>query len=145
MEPAEILLIEDNSTDTELILRTFKKQRADLKVQIAVDGAAAIEVLSKLADSIAKKAVRAPKVIILDLNMPKMNGQQVLQKVKENKFTSTIPVVILTSSANETDIRECYRLQANSYIVKPTDYEEFSRTISEIVRYWIDLNQTPGF
>jgi two-component system response regulator len=143
METADILLIEDNSTDTELILRTFKKQKPDLKVKIATDGAAAIGVLSELSDSMAKKTAHAPKVIILDLNMPKMNGQQVLRKVKEDKFTSTIPVVILTSSANETDIRECYRLQANSYIVKPVDYEEFSRTISGIVHYWIDLNQTP--
>jgi two-component system response regulator len=143
MEPADVLLIEDNSTDTELILRTFKKQKPNLKVCIAADGAAAIEVLSELSDSMAKKTAHAPKVIILDLNMPKMNGQQVLRKVKEDKFTGTIPVVILTSSANETDIRECYRLQANSYMVKPVDYQEFSRTISGIVHYWIDLNETP--
>lgn len=145
MNATDILLIEDNPTDTELILRTLKKQNPDLKVQVINDGALAIEFLSELSNNVSKNSNKSPRVILLDLDMPKVDGFQVLRRVKADKFINTIPVVILTSSTNEKDIAECYKSQANSYVVKPLDYENFFQAISAIVHYWIDLNNPPIF
>ena len=143
MNETDILLIEDNPTDAELILRILKKQKFDLKIQIVNDGALAMEVLSELSSNLSENSTKIPRVILLDLDMPKVDGLQVLRRIKADKFINTIPVVILTSSTNERDIAECYKAQANSYVVKPLDYDDFFQAVSTIVHYWIDLNRSP--
>jgi two-component system response regulator len=143
MDETEILLVEDNPTDAELILRAFKKLTHDTRLEIVNDGASALEILSGLSESISKKTKHGPRVILLDLNMPKVDGLQILRSIKSDEFARTIPVVILTSSTNEEDIKECYQSGANSYIVKPLNYEDFFQTVSEIIHYWLDLNHLP--
>lgn len=143
MNETDILLIEDNPTDVELILRTLKKQNFDFKVQVVNDGAQAMIVLSELSNSLSENSGVIPRVILLDLDMPKVDGFQVLRMIKGDKFIKTIPVVILTSSTNEKDIAQCYNSHANSYVVKPLDYESFLRTILAIIEYWLDINRPP--
>lgn len=145
MNEIEILLIEDNPTDAELILRILKKEGPDIRLEIINDGARVMQILSAMSASLSRKNKPGPKVILLDLDMPKVDGLQILSNIKSDKFTKTIPVVILTSSSNDKDIKGCYKLGANSYVVKPLDYGDFSQAVSEIVQYWLVLNQPPRF
>ena len=121
----EILLVEDNPQDEELTLRALAKHNLANRVHVARDGAEALEFLRQM--------VR-PKVVLLDLKLPKISGLEVLAKVKADERTRSIPVVVLTSSREEPDIAEAYRLGANSYIVKPVQFESFMRAVSEIGR-----------
>lgn len=138
MNEVEILLVEDSSADVELTLRALSQHNLANHVHVARDGAEAIEFLHGLHDS-----NRTPKVVLLDLKLPKMSGLDVLRRIKNDDRTKRIPIVVLTSSREEPDIAEAYRLGANSYIVKPVDFEDFVRAVSDAGLYWLLLNQPP--
>jgi len=134
----EILLVEDNPDDIELTLRALTRHNLDNRVHVARDGAEALDFL--LGDP---SNATVPKVILLDLKLPKVDGLEVLRRIKESDRTKTIPVVVLTSSREEPDIVKSYRLGANSYIVKPVDFEAFVRAVADLGLYWLLLNERP--
>lgn len=139
----EILLIEDNINDAELTIRALKKNNLANKLVHLKDGAEAIDFIFAEGNYSGRKVENTPKVILLDLKMPKVNGIEVLQKIKADERTKKIPVVILTSSKEDPDIQECYHLGVNSYVVKPVQFEEFVKAVSELGLYWMILNQPP--
>ena len=138
---AEILLIEDNMSDAELTIRALKKNNLANKLIHLKDGAEALDFIFARGIYSDRNMGNNPKVILLDLKMPKVNGIEVLQKIKSDDRTKKIPVVILTSSKEDPDIKECYRLGVNSYVVKPVDFEAFIKAVSELGLYWMILNQ----
>jgi two-component system response regulator len=139
----EILLVEDNENDVELTLRAFKRHNLANQIHVARDGAEAIEFLFQTGGQGIRDAVEGPRVVLLDLKLPKLNGLEVLRKIKEHERLRNIPVVVLTSSAEEPDIAECYKLGANSYIVKPVDFDSFTDAVRELGLYWLLLNRPP--
>jgi two-component system response regulator len=132
----EILLVEDNANDAELTLRALKQRNLANQVHVCRDGAEAMDFFSGGAGPI-------PKVILLDLKLPKVDGLEVLRHLKREARTKAIPVVVLTSSREEPDIEQAYALGANSYIVKPVDFEAFARAVAEVGLYWLLLNHPP--
>ncbi len=139
----EILLVEDNPTDAELTLRAFKARNFANQVFVARDGAEALDFFFGDGSHPLRNIGVVPKVVLLDLKLPKVDGLEVLRRLKADERTRTIPVVILTSSREEPDIAAAYRLGANSYIVKPVDFEAFARAVSEVGLYWLLLNEPP--
>jgi len=133
----EILLVEDNAQDAELTLRALKQRNLANRVHVCRDGAEAIDFFDDVG------AGATPKVVLLDLKLPKVDGLEVLQRLKRDARTKTIPVVVLTSSREEPDIEKAYALGANSYIVKPVDFEAFARAVSDVGLYWLLLNHPP--
>lgn len=138
----EILLVEDNPNDAELTLRALKKHHLANKVLHVKDGAEALEFLFANGAYDQRKIENTPRVILLDLKLPKVSGLEVLRKVKSDERTRVIPVVVLTSSREDRDLEECYALGVNSYIVKPVEFENFVRAVSDMGFYWLLLNQT---
>ncbi len=138
----EILLVEDNPSDVELTLRALKTRNLANQVFVARDGAEALEFFFGEQSPLRDIGV-APRVILLDLKLPKVDGLEVLRRLKGDERTRTLPVVVLTSSKEEPDIAAAYRLGANSYIVKPVDFEAFARAVSEVGLYWLLLNEQP--
>jgi len=143
LQQVEILLVEDNPTDAELTLRAFKARNFANQVFVARDGAEALDFFFGDGSHPLRDIGVVPKVVLLDLKLPKVDGLEVLRRLKADERTRTIPVVILTSSREEPDIAAAYRLGANSYIVKPVDFEAFARAVSEVGLYWLLLNEPP--
>ena len=139
----EILLVEDNMSDAELTIRALKKNNLANKLIHLKDGAEALDFLFAEGEYSERKPEMGPKVILLDLKMPKVNGIEVLRKIKVDDRTKKIPVVMLTSSKEDPDINECYRLGVNSYVVKPVDFESFIKAVSQLGLFWMILNQPP--
>ena len=139
----EILLVEDNPSDVELTLRALKKRNLANKVHVVKDGAEALEFIFGTGTYAERDINQIPKVILLDLKLPKVDGLEVLRIVKSDERTKIIPVVVLTSSKEESDLVESYRLGANSYITKPVDFDKFAQTVSEMGLYWLLVNQPP--
>lgn len=139
----EILLVEDNMSDAELTIRALKKNNLANKLVHLEDGQEALDFIFAEGNYSERKIADTPKVILLDLKMPKINGIQVLQKIKSDERTKKIPVIVLTSSKEDPDIQECYRLGVNSYVVKPVQFEKFLQAVSELGLYWMILNQHP--
>jgi CheY-like chemotaxis protein len=139
----EILLVEDNPNDVELTLRALKKNNLTNKVHVVKDGAEALEYIFANGAYAQRKIEDHPRVILLDLKLPKIDGLEVLRRIKSDDRTKVIPVVVLTSSKEERDLVESYRLGANSYIAKPVDFESFVKAVSELGLYWLLLNQPP--
>ena len=135
----EILLAEDNKNDRELILRALKKNKLPCKVIAVKNGEEALEYIFATGKCM-NSAHRLPKIILLDLKLPKVNGLEVLKKVKSDERTRMIPVVIFSSSQEERDRLECYALGANSFVVKPIHFEKFLKIVFEIVLYWSSVN-----
>lgn len=142
--PIEILYVEDNPSDLELTLHAFNKYHLANKILIARDGAEALELLFGNENDANAELRNLPRVILLDLKLPKISGLEVLQKLKKDLRTKLIPVVVLTSSKEEKDIVESYRLGVNSYIVKPVDFEKFIEAMRALGMYWLLLNQLPA-
>lgn len=136
----EILLVDDNPDDAEMAIRVFKKNNIANNLVHLHDGAEALEFLFAGGKYAGRNMRNKPKVILLDLKMPKVNGIEVLQIIKADPQTKAIPVVILTSSKEDPDINTCYELGANSYIVKPVGFENFTKVISGLGLYWVLLN-----
>ena len=139
----EILLVEDNQSDLELALHALKKHKLANRIEIARDGAEALEFIFCTGKYAHRKLENGPRVIMLDLKLPKVDGLEVLEKLKSDNRTKNIPVVVLTSSREERDIVESYRLGVNSYIVKPVDFEQFIHAVQQLGFYWLLLNQPP--
>jgi two-component system, response regulator len=141
--PLEILLIEDNLNDAELSLYALRKFKIANRTHHARDGAEALEYIFGSETNTSQTPAQNPRLILLDLKLPKVDGLEVLRKLKANESTRTIPVVILTSSREERDIVESYNLGVNSYIVKPIDFEQFTEAVRDVGLYWLLLNQVP--
>jgi two-component system response regulator len=139
----EILLVEDNPNDVELALHALKRHNLANRIHVARDGAEALEYLFGSEASAGSGLNHTPKVILLDLKLPKVSGMEVLKRIKSDERTRSIPVVVLTSSREERDIVESYRLGVNSYIAKPVDFEQFTEAVRQIGLYWLLLNQPP--
>jgi two-component system, response regulator len=133
----EILLVEDSPTDVELAVRALRKHNLANQLHVVRDGAEALEFL------FGGNGNAAPKMVLLDLKLPKVDGLEVLRRIKTNPVTRRIPVVVMTSSREERDIVESYDLGVNSYIVKPVDFDQFVRAVSDLGLYWLVLNQAP--
>jgi two-component system response regulator len=139
----EILLVEDNPNDVELTLRVLKKNNLTNRVHVVRDGAEALEYLFGSGAYAGRDVNHIPKVILLDLKLPKVDGMEVLWRIKADERTRSIPVVVLTSSREERDIVDSYRLGVNSYITKPVDFEQFTEAVRQLGLYWLLLNQPP--
>ena len=139
----EILLVEDNPHDAELTMRALSKHDLANRLTWVRDGAEAIELLFGQSGNSAD-VVPAPKLVLLDLKLPKVDGHEVLRRLKADPRTQPIPVVVLTSSREEADLERSYALGANSYVVKPVEFENFAVAIQELGLYWLVLNEPPG-
>jgi two-component system response regulator len=138
-----ILLVEDNSSDEELTLRALKKSNIGNKVIVARDGSAALDYLFARGDYADRDTKELPQLVLLDLNLPKMGGFEVLRAIRADQRTKLLPVVILTSSKEDTDLLGGYSSGANSYIVKPVDFTQFAEAVRQLGMYWLVLNQRP--
>jgi CheY-like chemotaxis protein len=139
----EILLVEDNQDDLDMALRALRKANLTNHIQTVRDGAEALEFIFCQGAFAGRKFENPPKVILLDLKLPKIDGTEVLKRIKSDARTKTIPVVILTSSKEQRDVIESYNLGVNSYIVKPVNFEGFAAAIQEVGMYWLLHNQPP--
>jgi two-component system response regulator len=140
----EILLVEDNPHDIELTLHAFRKHNLTNRIHVVRDGAEALDYVFCSGAYASRKKDDGPKVILLDLKLPKVDGLEVLRRIKADPETSMIPVVVMTSSREERDLIESYRLGVNSYIVKPVDFQQFSDAVQQVGLYWVLLNQPPA-
>jgi CheY-like chemotaxis protein len=143
MNEIEILLVEDNADDLEMTLHALRKGKIANHVQVVRDGAEALEFLFCEGAFAGRKMEQGPKVILLDLKLPKVDGKEVLARIKNDLRTKHIPVVVLTSSKEQSDVIESYNLGVNSYIVKPVSFELFVAAVLELGMYWLLLNQAP--
>jgi len=140
----DVLLVEDNIDDAELAIRELRKHKVGNNLLHLKDGEEALDFIFGTGKFTGLRNIQyLPKVILLDIQMPKVNGMEVLEKIKADERTKAIPVVILTSSNQSPDIKKCYNLGVNSYIVKPVDFENYSRTIKELGLYWLLSNRPP--
>jgi two-component system, response regulator len=140
-DEVEILLVEDNPDNAEMTIRALRKKNLTNNIIHLNDGALALDFIFGTGQFEGRDISKKPKLIMLDLKMPKVSGIEVLEKLKSNDSTKIIPVVVLTSSKEDPDIEKCYKLGANSYIVKPVDFDTFQNTIAELGLYWLLLNQ----
>ncbi len=137
----DILLVEDNPEDGELTLRALRKANLANPIHVVEDGTEALDYLFGAGQEPGKGEPHHPKVVILDLKLPKVSGLDVLRRIKSDPATRTIPVVVLSSSREEPDIKTAYALGVNSYIVKPVDFEKFVEAVGTLGMYWLLLNQ----
>ncbi|MDB6169169.1 MAG: two-component system response regulator [Verrucomicrobia bacterium] len=140
----ELLLIEDNPQDLELALLALRRSNPTVRIQVARDGAEALEFIFCEGAHAGRAITEMPKVIFLDLKLPKIDGLDVLKRIKGDARTHLIPIVVLTSSKEQRDVIESYKLGVNSYIVKPVNFERFSEAVRNLGFYWNHLNQPPG-
>lgn len=143
VKEVEILLVEDNPTDAELAIRALKKANLANNLVWVKDGAEALEFLFATGAYSGRNVGCPPKVVLLDLRLPKVDGMEVLRRVKDDERTRAIPVVVLTSSKEDRDVAESYKLGVNSYISKPVEFDEFAKTVSELGLYWLLVNRPP--
>lgn len=143
-EKTDILLVDDNPNDVELTLHALKKNGFDGAVQIVRDGAEALDFIFSKGRFAGRPAGSGPRLILLDLKLPKVSGLEVLKRVKSDEAMRQIPVVALTTSRERRDVDESYRLGVNSYIAKPVDFMEFSEVMRMIAQYWFAFNELPG-
>jgi len=139
----ELLIVEDNPHDLELTLRALRNTNLSNRIHVARDGAEAIEFIFCEGKYAGREISEGPKVIMLDLKLPKVDGLEVLKRVKSDSRTKLIPVVMLTSSKEQSDVVESYKLGVNSYIVKPVDFEGFTNAVRNLGFYWLLSNQPP--
>jgi len=140
----EILLVEDNMNDAELTIRALRKNNLANRLVHVIDGEEALQFLFSEGKFSDRKIDETPKMILLDLKMPKLTGIEVLRIIKEDERTKRIPVVVLTSSNQDPDIQICYDLGVNSYVVKPVEFDAFVKAVSELGMYWMILNKAPN-
>ena len=143
LRSGDILLVEDNPNDAELTLRALKKTRVANEIHVVRDGAEALEFLFGEGAYALRAGSALPRVVLLDLKLPKVDGLEVLRRIKGEERTKLVPVIVLTSSREESDLVASYRLGANSYIVKPVESEAFFKAVNDIGLYWLLLNEPP--
>lgn len=139
----EILLVEDNLSDAEMTMRALKNNKLSNTVLHVKDGAEALDYIFCEGKFTDRTENQYPNLILLDLKMPKVNGIEVLERIRSDERTKTIPVVMLTSSKEDPDIEKCYKLGVNSYVVKPVEFDEFQKAVSNLGLYWMIVNQPP--
>jgi len=139
----EILMVEDRDEDIELAMRALKKNNIANNIEIVKDGEKALEFIFATGEFSERKISQQPKLILLDLKLPKVDGLEVLREIKADERTKSIPVVILTSSDESSDIKEAYKMGANSYIVKPVNFDNFVKAVADLGLYWLLLNRSP--
>lgn len=137
----EILLVEDSPEDRELTLRALQKAHLANRIHTAVDGAEALDFMFSEGAFVHRTAASLPRVVLLDLKLPKVDGLEVLQRLKGDPRTKHVPIVVLTSSREQRDVVESYRLGVNSYIVKPVNFERFVSAVQDLGMYWLLLNE----
>ena len=142
-DPVEILLVEDNPNDLELTLHALRKNNIANHIHVVSDGEEALDFVFCENAYIHRDINDIPKIVLLDLKLPKLDGIEVLRRIKEDARTRRIPVVMLTTSSVEKDIVESYELGANSYIIKPVDFDQFTEAVRQLGLYWLLLNQQP--
>jgi len=140
----EILLVEDNPRDAELTIRTLRKRNLANHLYLVEDGAAALDFIFGRGTYAERDISSPPKVILLDLKLPKVDGLEVLRILKSDDRTRTIPVVIITSSSEDPDVKRAYELGGNSYVVKPVNFADFAEAMSSLGFYWMLINRPPG-
>ncbi|MCB9419488.1 MAG: response regulator [Ardenticatenaceae bacterium] len=143
LDPVDILLVEDNPHDVELTIRAFKKRKLANPLFVVEDGAEALDFIFCKGRYADRKMNHLPKVILLDIKLPKLNGLEVLREIRADSRTHAIPVVMVTSSREDPDIKTAYDLGANSYVVKPVEFDVFVEAMSSLGFYWLFLNQAP--
>ncbi len=143
MKTKSILLVEDNPDDVQLTLRALKKSKIMNEVVVAQDGIEALDYLFGTGKHAGRDTKVQPQVVLLDLKMPKMDGLEVLQRVRSDERTKLLPVVVLTTSSEDRDRVESYKLGANSYVRKPVDFNQFAEAVNQLGLYWLVLNETP--
>lgn len=139
----ELLLVEDRPADVKLTLRALSQRNLANKVKVLRDGAEVLDYLFGEGGYADRNLKEKPKVILLDLRLPKVGGIEVLRRIKADDRTRTIPVVVLTTSRESSDLRQCYDLGVNSYIVKPVDFDKFAKAVADLGLYWLLLNEVP--
>jgi two-component system response regulator len=142
-KPVDILLVDDNPDDVELALYALRRSQLANHIHVVYDGIEALDFLFCRGKYSDRKCIHNPKLVLLDIKMPKLNGLEVLKEIRAHESTAVIPVVILTTSKEERDLIESYRLGVNSYIVKPVDFEQFSDAVRRLGFYWLLLNERP--
>lgn len=142
-QPIELLLVEDNPSDVELTLHVLKKNNFANRIKVVRDGAEALDFIFGSFLPGRNPAGNIPKLILLDLKLPKVNGLEVLGTIKADSRTKLIPVVVLTSSREERDLAACYEMGVNSYIVKPVDFVQFTESVRQLGMYWLLMNERP--
>jgi two-component system response regulator len=143
VDNVEILLVEDNPADAEMTLRALRRNNLANKVHWVKDGEQALDFMFRTGTYAERDPVSVPKLVMLDIKMPKVDGIEVLRRLKANENTRTVPVVVMTSSNEERDVVESYRLGVNSYIVKPVQFDSFLETVAKIGLYWVITNRVP--
>lgn len=144
LDNVEILLVEDDPRDAELTIRALKRRNTANRIHHVKDGAEAIDFLFAHGAYAGRDVSASPKVVLLDLKLPKVSGPEVLRRLRSDDRTKAIPVVVLTSSQEEADLKECYALGVNSYVVKPVEFDHFSKAVAELGMYWILVNRQPA-
>jgi two-component system response regulator len=142
MNEVEVLLVEDNPSDAELTVRSLKKRNLANRLFHVKDGAEAVDFLFAQGAFANRRVENGPKVVLLDLKLPKIDGIEVLRRIKSDERTKVIPVVVMTSSREDRDLVDCYNLGVNGYVVKPVEFEDFARAVSELGCYWLLVNET---
>ena len=137
---ADILLVEDNPNDVKLTLHAFKSANLANTVHVARDGVEALDFMFCTGPHADRSVEERPKLVLLDLKLPRLDGHEVLRRIKRDPRTSDIPVVVLTSSSEERDVMRTYEVGANSYIIKPVDFEQFTESVRDIGKYWLEIN-----
>ncbi len=142
--PVEILLVEDNPTDAELCIRSLKKHNLTNHLVWVKDGAEALDFLFTRGSYSGRDKTNSPKVVLLDLRLPKVDGLEVLRQVKADERLKVIPIVVLTSSKEDRDVAESYKLGTNSFVSKPVEFDEFAEAVAHLGLYWVLVNKPPG-
>lgn len=142
-ETFEVLLVEDSPDDVAFFVRALKRVIPGVRLHVAADGKEALDFVFGASDHSRRHAPSCPKVIFLDLKLPKIDGLEVLRRLKSNARTQSIPVVVLSSSQEERDLVESYKIGANSYVVKPMDFDQLGDSVRLLGQYWLQLNKTP--
>jgi len=141
--PYDILLIEDNPADVEITLEAFRRSRSGTRVSVCRDGEDALDYLFQRGRYARGQNAPRPDMILLDLNLPKRSGLELLEQVKQHETLREIPVIVLTTSDRDDDVRRCYRLGANNYLTKPVQFDECVKLVATIQQYWLELSKLP--
>jgi CheY-like chemotaxis protein len=142
-KPFEILLVEDNPADVEITIEAFRRSRSGNRVSVCRDGEEALEFLFQRGRFARATSAPRPDLVLMDLNLPRKSGAEVIEQMKGNESLRDIPVVVLTTSDRDEDVRRCYKIGANNYLIKPVQFDDCVKLITDIQQYWLELSKLP--